>query len=563
MERQEASLYGILGHFLKYEATTPEAVFLRQPLGNAWQEYTWQEAGTKARQLVARWQEMNLAPGSRIAILSQNCAEWVICDLATMMGGYVSVPLYANVDVHTLQDILNHSEAEILIIGKLNSMDWQQIKPAIPTSIKTFSMTGFEKEDIPTWKEYLAGETKEASIVYPALDDMLTIIYTSGTTGMPKGVVHTFGSMIKAVEAAQDLVFLNNPGNRFFSYLPLSHAAERGLVEFGAIFSGGSISFVESLETFLSNLQAVQPTHFLGVPRIWEKFQMNIWQKLPQKRLDLLLKIPFVSCLLGRKLKKAMGLNKAVILLCGAAPISPDLLRWFARLGFHIQEAYGMSENFNVCAINPKTQIRIGTVGKLVDQQEVKIIPETHEVIQRADWVMQGYFKEPELSVKTIRQGYLHTGDMGQISEDGYLTLLGRVKDIFKTTKGEYIVPLKTENLFLGLKEVDQVCLLGVQYPQPFLIVVLSEYGKKLHKNKMAEKLQAVLEEGNKSLMGYQKVKKVVVVQEEWTHANNLLTPTLKMKRNAIGEKYEVKLHHLYYSDELVTWEQEPKIKSR
>lgn len=555
MVLQAASQYGILGHFLKWEETTPNAVFLRQPLGNTWQEYTWQEAGTKARQLVARWQEIKLARSSRIAILSQNCAEWIICDLAIMMGGYVSVPLYANVDAQTLQEILNHSEAGILIIGKLNSQDWQQIKTAIPADIKTFSMPGYEKDLILTWHEFVAGGNQKASIVYPALDDRLTIIYTSGTTGVPKGVVHTYGTMIKAVEAAQDLVFFNNPGNRFFSYLPLSHAAERGLVEFGAIFSGGSISFVESLETFAANLQAVQPTHFLGVPRIWEKFQVSIRQKLPQNKLDLLLKIPIVSYFLRRKIKKALGLNKAIILLTGAAPISPDLLHWFARLGFQIQEAYGMSENFNVCTINPKNQIRIGTVGKLVANQEVKIIPETQEVIQRADWVMQGYFKEPELTAQTIRQGYLHTGDMGQISEDGYLTLLGRVKDIFKTTKGEYIVPLKTENLFLAMKEVDQVCLLGVKYPQPFLIVVLSEYGKMLEKNKLAEKLQAVLEQGNTSLVRYQKVKKVIVVQEEWTHANNLLTPTLKMKRNAIGEKYEPKLHHLYYSDEVVTWE--------
>lgn len=356
MALQAASQYGILGYFLKWEETTPDAVFLRQPLGNVWQEYTWQEVGIKARQLVARWQEMKVAPGSRIAILSQNCAEWIICDLAIMMGGYVSVPLYANVDAQTLQDILNHSEAQILIIGKMNPQDWQQIRTAIPAPVKTFSMSGYERDQILTWNEFVTGKKQEAAITYPALDDMLTIIYTSGTTGMPKGVVHTYGTMIKAVEAAQDLVFFNNGGNRFFSYLPLSHAAERGLVEFGAIFSGGSISFVESLETFAANLQAVQPTHFLGVPRIWEKFQLNIRQKLPQNRLDLLLKIPIVSYFLRRKIKKALGLNKAIILLTGAAPISPDLLHWFARLGFRIQEAYGLSENFNVCAINPKTK---------------------------------------------------------------------------------------------------------------------------------------------------------------------------------------------------------------
>ncbi|HSI89993.1 MAG TPA: AMP-binding protein, partial [Adhaeribacter sp.] len=427
MSQQATSQYGILGHFLKWEATTPDAVFLRQPVGNSWREYTWQEAGAAARQLTARLQEMDLATGSRVAILSLNCAEWIICDLAIMLGGYVSVPLYANVNACTLQEILEHAEAKFLLIGKLKPDDWQQVKFAIPPAIKTLTMAGYDKEGITSWHNFTAGAKKAATVINHSPDDMLTIIYTSGTTGKPKGVVHTYGTIMKAVEVAQELAFLNRQGNRFFSYLPLSHAAERGLVEFGAIFSGGSISFVESLDTFQANLQAVRPTHFLGVPRIWEKFQMKILEKLPQKRLNLLLRIPLLSFLLRKKIKKTLGLDKAVVLFTGAAPISPDLLRWFSRLGLSIQEAYGMSENFNVCAITPKNQIRIGSVGKLVDHQEVKIDAQTQEVLQRAEWVMHSYFKEPALTAQTIQNGYLHSGDMGKISEDGFLTLTGRV----------------------------------------------------------------------------------------------------------------------------------------
>jgi long-subunit acyl-CoA synthetase (AMP-forming) len=550
-----AARFGILGYFLKWEASTPNAIFLRQPYGNLWREHTWQQAGAEARRLLAKLQNMHLAPGTRIALLSQNCAEWIICDLAIMMGGYVSVPLYANVNAETLQTILTHSEARLLLIGKLKTSDWEQIRTAIPVSLQTVTMPEYEKESIPSWKEFISPGLPEATIVYPSLDDMLTIIYTSGTTGMPKGVVHTYGTIMKAIEVAQELVLLNQPGNRFFSYLPLSHAAERGLVECGAIFSGGSISFVESVETFQVNLQATAPTHFLGVPRIWEKFQQKITEKLPQRKLTFLLKIPLVRFLLRRKIKQALGLHKAKVLLTGAAPIAPDLLKWFARLDFSIQEAYGMSENFSACTINPKGQIRIGSVGKLVAKQEVKIDPITQEIIQRAEWVMQGYFKEPELTAQTIQNGYLHTGDMGEISEDGYLTLLGRVKDIFKTSKGEYIVPLKTEMHFLSLKEVDQVCLLGINYPQPFLVAVLSEYGKRLSKRALNENLRIALDLCNESCMDYQKVKKVILVREEWTNDNNLLTPTLKIKRNAIGAKYETKLQELYYNNEIVSWE--------
>jgi long-subunit acyl-CoA synthetase (AMP-forming) len=339
MDPKAAAQYGILGYFLKWEASTPHATLLRQPYGSTWREYTWQEAGAQARRLLAQLQNMHLAPGTRIGLLLQNCAEWIMCDLAIMMGGYVSVPLYANVNAENLQTILNHSEAQLLIIGKLKPSDWEQISTAIPASLITVTMPGYEKESIMSWKDFITPGLREATIVYPSLDDMLTIIYTSGTTGMPKGVIHTYGTVMKAIEAAQELVLLNQPGNRFFSYLPLSHAAERGLVECGAIFSGGSISFVEALETFQANLQATAPTHFLGVPRIWEKFQQKIVEKLPQRRLNFLLKIPLIRFLLRRKIKQALGLHNAKVLLTGAAPISPDLLNWFASLGFSIQEA--------------------------------------------------------------------------------------------------------------------------------------------------------------------------------------------------------------------------------
>ena len=168
---------------------------------------------------------------------------------------------------------------------------------------------------------------------------------------------------------------------------------------------------------------------------------------------------------------------------------------------------------------------------------------------------MKGYYKDTELTAQTIRDGFLHTGDMGTLSQDGYLTLTGRVKDIFKTSKGEYIVPQATEMQFLSLQEVDQACLLGVKYPQPFLVVVLSETGKAMARTELTQSLQTVLAETNKNCMGYQKLKKVIIVKEEWTTDNNLLTPSLKIKRNALSAKYEADLHQLYHAGEIVSWE--------
>lgn len=554
MENNITSRHSIPDYFLKWENETPDAPFLRQPTGNTWQEYTWKEAGTAARKVVARLQEMGLAPGSRIGIWSANHAEWIICDLAIMLGGYISVPIYANINAETLKNILLHAECSLLFIGKLLPKDWDTVHPYIPETIKTVTMRGFEKENITRWEDFVSTDAP-AKVINTDPDDIQTIIYTSGTTGMPKGVIHSYSTIINAIDNARDIVRLMQPGNRFLSYLPLSHAAERGLVEFGAIYCGGTISFVESLDTFATNIQQVKPTHFFGVPRVWEKFQSRILEKMPQSRLDILLAIPVVSGIIRRKIQATLGLDKAIVIFTGAAPVPVDLLRWFGRLGIHLQEAYGLSEDFNLCAMNPKEDIRVGTVGKIMENQEVKIDPETSEVLQKCNWLMKGYYKEPELTAKALQDGYLYTGDIGEIVADKYLKITGRLKDIFKTAKGEYIAPFNTEMHFLSLKEVDQACLMGSHYPQPFIVLVLSEYGKSISRPELTKVLERALDHCNQGSMGYSQVKKAIIVKEEWTNENNLLTPTLKMKRNVLSQKYEPRLEHVYHLDELVSWE--------
>jgi len=555
MNFQTSSPHGILGYFLKWESTMPDAVFLRQPKGLLWKEYTWKEVGNEARKIASRLKSFGFTPGTRIALLSQNCAEWIICDLAIIMGGYISVPLYANVNADSFKDIITHSESKLLFVGKLYKKDWDNLQPAIPASVITIAMSGYERESITPWKSFIHYEHYSTDMIFSSPDDTLTIIYTSGTTGTPKGVVHSYGSIIKAIEACNESIMLNQPGNRFFSYLPLSHAAERGLVEFGAMFSGGSVSFLDAPEKFPGTIQNVLPTHFFGVPRIWEKFQIKILKKISQERIDMLLHIPLVAFVFRQYIKRILGLQKAKVIVCGAAPVSSHLIVWFSRLGIQIREAYGMSENFNVCSINPKDNIRIGTVGKINEQEDIKIDLQTGEITQKCAWLMKGYYKDPELTSVAIQNGYLHTGDTGELLEDGYLRLTGRVKDIFKTSKGEYISPLKTELHFLSMKEVDQACLIGQKYPQPFLIVVLSEFGKTLNKNKLIEHLKAALNFCNTNTMGYQKIKKVIIVKEEWTNENNLLTPTLKMKRNVLSSKYEAQLQNVYNLEEAVSFE--------
>lgn len=547
----------ILDFFLQHEAETPESIFLKQPTKTGWDQYTWRQVGKESRKILASMQKLGLRKGDRVAILSQNCAAWVMCDIAIIMGGFISVPLYANVNATTMQDILNHSEARLLFAGKLHPQDWENQRAAIPSGIIVVGIQGYEKESVTSWDHFLAGDAENviAPIPLPVPEDVFTIIYTSGTTGTPKGVVHTHGSVINALNVACKEVLLDQKGNRFFSYLPLSHAAERGLVEFGAIYSGGSISFAASQERFAFNIREAKPTHFFGVPRIWEKFQDKILQSLPQKKLNMLLAIPIASFLIKSKIKQSLGLDKADVLLTGAAPMSPELMVWFQKIGLPIREAYGMSENFNVCAMNPKNQIRIGSVGKLFDNQEVVIDPETQEIKQRCGWVMKGYYKDPEQTAITLRDGFLHTGDMGELSSDGFLKLTGRVKDIFKTTKGVYISPGKIELQFLSLPAIDQACVLGMKYPQPFVVAVLSEMGRVMKKEELTDLLESMLMAYNQSCMEYQKLNKVIIVKDEWTIDNGLLTPTFKMKRNSLAAKYEVAFGAIYNLDENVSWE--------
>ena len=544
----------ILEYFLKWEAEMPNGVFLKQPYGNTYKEYTWKKVGEEARKVLGALQKRGYQPGDKIALLSSNCAYWMICDIAILMGGFISIPMYADVNAKTMRQILEHSESKFLFVGKLKDSDWHQFKDAIPKNIETACLYGYNKEGVESWEDFIS-ETGDAEPHPTGPEEVITYIYTSGTTGNPKGVVHTNNSILNAIETAAEAVKLKQRGNRFVSYLPLCHAAERGLIEGGGIYSGGTISFVETLESFAQNVQDHAPTHFFGVPRIWEKIQGKILEKLPQKRLNLLLSIPIISTLIKNKIKKSIGLHKADVVLSGAAPLSAELIYWYQTIGVNIREAYGMTENFNVLAMNPEDDIRPGTVGKIFDNQEVKIDPDTQEIIQKCSWSMLEYYKEPEITAETLTDGWLHTGDMGKISDDGFLTVTGRVKDIFKTSKGKYISPGVIEVHFTNVDSIEQCCVMGSRYAQPFALVVLSEIGQSKEKRAVESELKDVLAIVNKDAMKHEQIKKVIVVKEEWTNANQLLTPTLKMKRTALSEKYEVALEDLVNSEELVSWE--------
>ncbi|MGB1121488.1 MAG: AMP-binding protein, partial [Saprospiraceae bacterium] len=456
----------LLDYFYEFEKRKANEVYLRQPINGNWKTYTWAEVGNQVRRMATALKAMNLPPKTHIGILSKNCAHWIMADLAIMMSGNVSVPFYATLTAENLKEVSELSHIKVMFVGKLET--WEQQQTGVSSEVKCISfphLPGNSKiTGYPTWDELIAQHEPMTTEYYPALDELFTIKYTSGTTGTPKGVMLTYGSIAQLLETERQtnmLKLFEGDEHRYFSYLPLNHIAERNIVEAASLATGGSISFVESQETFIQNLQETQPNIFLAVPRIWTKLHLGLLTKMPQSRLNLLLKIPIINNVIRKKIKTGLGLDQAKILLTGAAPMPIHLLNWYKKLDITIQEVYGMTENCAGCTLMPADGIKPGTVGKPLGNVQIRIDEETGEVQMKAPWNMIGYYDAEEKTKEVLRDGWVHTGDQGEITKDGYLKLTGRVKDTFKTTKGEYIVPAPIEWKFAKNEYIEQICIVG------------------------------------------------------------------------------------------------------
>ena len=421
-----------------WETTAPTRVALTQPMGGAAvQDFTWAQVGEQVRRMAAYLQAQGWEPGSRVAILSKNCAWWLMSDLAIWMAGYVSVPLYPTLAHDTVRQILTHSEAKACFIGKLDG--WEGMKPGVPEGMPCISYPLSPADAIKNykgWDAICAGTQPLQGQPTRGADELATLIYTSGTTGMPKGVMHTFGNFAWALGAGIQRIAMNEQ-DRMLSYLPLAHVVERVLVEHGWLRTGMHVYFAESLDTFAADLQRARPTIFFSVPRLWVKFQQGIHHKMPEQKLQRLLSLPLIGGLVRRKVQKALGLDQCRVAAGGAAPMPLALLEWYSRLGLHINEGYGMTENLAVSHLTIPGKNQQGSVGPVYDGVEHRIDPQTGEVQMRSPALMLGYYKEPELSSATFTaDGWLKTGDKGRIDAQGCLHITGRVKDLFKTAKG-------------------------------------------------------------------------------------------------------------------------------
>ena len=527
----------------KWEQEKPNEIYLSQPIDGVWYNWTWKQVADEVRRMAKYIKELNMEEGSKIALLSKNCAHWMMTDLAIMMSGHVSVPLYPNLNAKSLDKILKHSESKLLFVGKLD--DYASMKNGVSADMPCITFP-FYSEDYQRWDELIKDVAPIKENVIRDETDLATIIYTSGTTGEPKGVMHKFYNFSFATTHASEA--LNFGKETFFSYLPLCHIAERLLVQMGSLYTGGRVFFAESLDTFAGNLSEASPTVFLGVPRIWTKFQQGILKKLNQNKLNILLSIPIISTIIKGKIKKGLGLHLANNIFTGAAPTPVSLIKWFSRLDIIIQEAYAMTENTCYSHVTLSDRIRIGAVGQALPNCDVKL-SERKEILIKHKALMDGYYKNEKETNTTIKNGWLHTGDEGCVDSEGFLTITGRVKDLFKTSKGKYVAPSPIEMKLSANKNIEQVCVVGISIPQPIAIIVLSERGKLKGHEALKSSLNITLNVVNAKLDAHEKINSIVVVKEDWTVENELLTPTMKIKRNAIEKLYEANYNTWYNSD--------------
>ncbi len=522
--------------FFERESRHPNKTYLIQPqAGGQVEQLSWAEVGDQARRAAAWLRSLELEQGSKIAIISKNCAHWIVADLAIWMAGHVSVPLYPNLTAESMRQVLEHAEVRVAFVGKLD--DWPSMAAGLPQDVLTVALPlhapgSFSKQ----WSDLQAcAPIKDTP--RPAPEQLATIIYTSGTTGMPKGVMHNFGNFGFTASHATELFGVGEE-DRVLSYLPLCHVAERMFVELNSLYSGLTVYFAESLDTFLEDLRRARPTVFFGVPRIWTKFQMGVYAKMPAKKLDFLLSLPLVGGLVGRKVLRGLGLDAVKFGLSGAAPVPDALLAWYRRMGLELQEVYGMTENCGYSHVCRPGKFKSGWIGQNNPGVEVRI-SEEGEVLVRSGSTMQGYYKEPGKTAEAMAEGgYLRTGDKGEQDAEGNLRLTGRIKEIFKTSKGKYVAPAPIENRLAVHSHIEQVCVVGDGLPQPLALCVLSDAGRKEAREQLEGSLKRLLEETNQVLDKHEQLNGLVLVPEVWAVENGFLTPTLKIKRASVESAY-------------------------
>jgi len=540
---------GIQEQLLRRAQTTPGQLYLAQPDNRKWQHWTWGQAIQEARQLSVALTDLGLEPGDRVGIISRNCAHWILADMAIILAGLVSVPVYPTANISTVRKIVEHSETKVLIVGKIDDPS-SQLRD-LPDGVRTIAMPYAEAVGELKWDDLREkADAGRFQLRSREADDLATLLYTSGSTGEPKGAMHSHGNFAWVGKHLPEAIGVR-AGERVLSYLPLSHCTERAYVEAASFYGESTLYFVESIDTFMEDMAHVRPTLFGSVPRLWKKFQIGVLEKLPQRKLDRLLGLPLIGRMITRKIKRGLGLEEARWFASGSAPIAVSLLEWWDRLDVRISEGWGMTETFAYGTSLPAGEKpQYGAISKALPDVDLKITDDD-ELLIRCPCMMQGYYRSENSNSEYFENGYFRTGDQASIDADGWVRITGRVKERFKTTKGKYISPVPIESLLARNDHIELACVTGSGQPQPVALIQLAETAPG-DRSFLAAELEATRRAVNQELEPHERLGQLIVISGGWEPENGLLTPTLKVRRAAIEARYE---HLLETSKDTVVFE--------
>ncbi len=577
-----------------------DKVALRRKEYGIWNRISWKEYGQRVKETGASLIAAGLQPGDRVAILGDNRPEWLICHLAAMSIGCVTCGVYSTSAAEEVAYVVGHSESKILFVENEEQVDKVlEIQDKLPTKEVVVwdpkGLWGFSHPGIKFYDEFMArGKkylTEHPECVFERLkkikpDDVAMMIYTSGTTGRPKGAMITHDNIMAITESFTRVIAVSDK-DELLSYLPLAHIYENIISVFQGIWSGGTVNFVESMDTLAQNLREVSPTVFASVPRIWEKFasmiEIRMSDSTPLKKLAYkaaigvglkyvntkkgtrerllwsLLYWPLYALVLYH-LRRQVGLERVKWAVCGAAPASPELFQYFNALGVPLREGYGQTESTGVIAVQRIDRPRWGYVGEPIPGVEVRIADDG-EILARGRGVFKGYFKAPQLTAETIKDGWLHTGDVGRVDE-GYVKILDRKKDIIITAGGKNITPAFIENKLKFSPYIQDAVVIGDGRKYLTALILIDEdnvtkyaqdnripfttFADLTQRPEIKKLIGAEVSKVNKTLARVETIKKFALLPRRFYEEDGDVTPTKKVKRRFLEKRYADLIESMY-----------------
>jgi long-chain acyl-CoA synthetase len=580
-------------------------VWMRQKHLGLWRSWTWNQTADAVREIAAGLMSLGFAKGECASILSNTVVEWVWTDLAILSCAGVSNGVYPTDASSQVQYLCEDSRTTVLFVEDDEQLDKAlEVREHLPKlrKVVVFDMEGLRKLDDPgvisldglrgLGRHYLAQHPSAVADRTAACkpDDLAILVYTSGTTGKPKGAMHLHQGLVYTMRGFNTLVSQDESDERM-CFLPLCHIAERMGGEYFALYTGSKLNFVENPETIPENVREIAPTVFTAVPRVWEKFYSGVMISLKEagaiqqaayawgigvgtaiadkvmagESVGSWLKVKFTIAqwLALNNVRKLIGIHRARFLVTGAAPISPDLVRWYLALGVPMLEVWGMTETCGASTGVPVDKIKPGSIGPAAGFNEVKLDPATGEILVRGKNVFAGYLNLPEKTAETIdKDGWLHTGDVGVVDADGFFRITDRMKDIIITAGGKNITPSELENDLKFSPYITDAVVIGDKRPYLVVIVMIdqenvekfaqdadvpfSNYASLTKSAEVQALIQSELDRVNQKFARVEQIKKFFLLDTQLTAEDEELTPTMKLKRKLIEKKYEPQIEAMY-----------------